>query len=109
MTGIIVVVFNAVLATASTYVLAVFWSGLTQRISTILLLAGDDTVIYWEISSDVPAVLFAVSITTLLLKIIVKSSLSPPSFALIDASFYSPGTIYNCATDSYIGVIVFFS
>jgi archaellum component FlaD/FlaE len=35
------VVFNAVFATASTYCFAVFWSGLVQVISTILLFAGD--------------------------------------------------------------------
>ena len=41
LTGIIDVVLTAVVATASTYFFAVFWSGLTHLISTILLLAGD--------------------------------------------------------------------
>ena len=58
-TGIMLVVFNAVFATASTYCFAVFWSGLVQVISTILLFAGEDTVRYDAISSDVPAILCA--------------------------------------------------
>ena len=91
-TGIIVVVLTAVFAIASTYVLAVFWSGLITFNSTMLLSAGDVTVRYSEISSDVPAILWAASITTLLEKIIIKSLLRPPSFALIDASLSLPGT-----------------
>ena len=109
LTGIIDVVLTAVAATASTYFFAVFWSGLTHLISTILLLAGDETVKYCAISSDVPATLCAADITTLLLKIIVKSSFNPPLLALIEASFSSPGTTYNCVVDSYIGYIILFS
>ena len=56
-TGIIVVVLTAVFAIESTYVLAVFWSGLITFNSTMLLSAGDVTVRYSEISSDVPAIL----------------------------------------------------
>ena len=56
-TGIMDVVLIAVEATASTYFFAVFWSGLTHLISTILLFAGEDTVRYCAISSEVPAIL----------------------------------------------------
>ena len=94
---------------ASTYVLAVVWSGLVIVSSIILLLGTVLTVRYCAIFSEVPAVFWAASITTLLLKTISKSLTSPPSVALTVASLASPGVTIILAVDVYIGVVVVLS